>query len=155
MRTIVEGTIGLPHARRRRSRLAMWVVAAVMVDPLVVQAQALILSAPITAPRLTDSAQPGTSAIVMPRFGARPWSPSGWGLFATVAGRSADLTSRNGWAEDPNAAPREMEAGLGWRGRTMSATIGYAQPDFGPRIDYLHSPRSQGLVGFNFSLHTR
>jgi len=67
-----------------------------------------------------------------------------------------DLSNWNGWAEDPNARPGEMEAGLAWHGAALSATAGYTQPTFGPQTaTYPHSFRPQGLVGLSISFHPR
>src|ERR1017187_5442870 len=43
--------------------------------------------------------------VVMHRLRAGQWTPAGWGLFATAAGKSMDLSTMKGWAEDPNAGP--------------------------------------------------
>jgi hypothetical protein len=84
------------------------------------------------------------------------WSPSGWGLSATWRGRSTDMSSWNGWRDDPDARPGEAEAGLSWHGRDMSFMAGYAQPEFGAEAArYPHSPHPQGLMGLNVTFSTR
>ncbi len=73
-------------------------------------------------------------------------SPDGWGLYATMRGRTLDLRSRDGWSDDPRVQTRDVEAGYGWRGTHASAVIGYDQHDYGPRFDasYGHGARSPG-----------
>lgn len=84
-----------------------------------------------------------------------PWTPSGWGLFATAHGQSMDLAGPRRWAEDADARPDQLEAGFGWRGRNASATAGYVQPDFGTRDDdHPNSKRPSGLFGLTVTFHT-
>ena len=89
----------------------------------------------------------------------------GWGLYATLQGRSMDLQSRD-WADDPQAQPRDIAAGYGWRNGNAEALIGYDQHDFGPKRQQLIAPgerdpnepppvSSSGVLGFSFVLHGR
>ena len=65
---------------------------------------------------------------------------SGWGLYATLHGRSMDLSSHS-WADDPRVQPRDVEAGYGFRSGLASALIGYDQHDYGPKRPARHRPR--------------
>jgi hypothetical protein len=102
-----------------------------------------------------DIGAPEGGNIVMHRLKTKQWTPTGWALFATAGGRSMDLSTLKGWAEDPNAGPRELAAGLGWRGRNVSAMMGYTRPDFGARVDNPHGARPQGLMGISIELRSR
>jgi hypothetical protein len=93
--------------------------------------------------------------------------PAGWGLYATMHGRSTELSSpRFDWADDPSVQPRDIEAGYGWRGGRASALIGYDQHDYGPKLQRALSAHerdpnepppvtSSGVLGFSFVLHGR
>ena len=89
----------------------------------------------------------------------------GWGLYATLQGRSMDLQSRD-LADDPHVQPRDIEAGYGWRDGRTEALIGYDQHDFGPRRQQQIAPgerdpndpqpvSSSGVLGFSLVLHSR
>jgi hypothetical protein len=89
----------------------------------------------------------------------------GWGLYATLHGRSMDIASRD-WAEDPHVQPHDVEAGYGWRDGATTALIGYDQHDYGPRFQQTipHRQRnpndpppvnSPGVLGFSLVLHGR
>jgi hypothetical protein len=95
--------------------------------------------------------------VAAPRFEVRQWTPpAGWGLFATVGGRSKDLSDRSDWAQDPSAQAGEAAAGLGWHGPNASAVVGYDRPNNGAPADlYPHSPQPQGLLGFSLAYHMR
>ena len=93
-------------------------------------------------------------------------TPHGWGVFATVQGRSIDLRSRDlGWSDDPQTRPGDIQAGLGWRRNRVSAVLGFQQADYGPH-DYVApgiDPRNEpgprrdggGVIGLGFSLLSR
>jgi hypothetical protein len=89
----------------------------------------------------------------------------GWGLYATLQGRSMDLGARD-WAENPHTQARDVEAGYGWRAGNTTALIGYDQHDYGPRLQRTgsHTQRdpnepppvnSPGVLGFSLVLHGR
>ena len=93
--------------------------------------------------------------------------PAGWGLYATMHGRSTELTGpRMDWADDPAVQPRDIEAGYGWRSGRATALIGYDQHDYGPRLQRANAPgqrdpneppsvSSSGVLGLSFVLHGR
>jgi hypothetical protein len=94
-----------------------------------------------------------------------PQAGSGWGLYATLHGRSMDLNSHS-WADDPRVQPRDVEAGYGFRSGMASALIGYDQHDFGPKAPHAIAPgardpnepptvQSGGVLGVSFVLHAR
>lgn len=101
-------------------------------------------------------------SVPAPQSHARP--PDGWGLAATVHGRSMDLGSRDdGWADDPRVPSRDIEAGYGWRGAAVSALVGYDQHDFGPTKPSYgpawrdggnpHPAGSGGVLGLSLVVH--
>jgi hypothetical protein len=131
-----------------------------------------ILIALASAPGLAHAdpaagAQPSdakTYAVAAPTAGPGHISP-GWGLYATMQGRSMDVSSRS-WSDDPNVQPRDVEAGYGWRSGGTTALIGYDQHDYGPkapraigrgRRDPNEPPQVQGsgVLGFSLVLHGR
>lgn len=60
----------------------------------------------------------------------------GWGLFATISGRSTDLDSLHlQWSDDPRVHGHDVEAGYGWRKGATTAVIGYEEHDYGPKYD--------------------
>lgn len=90
--------------------------------------------------RLSFQASPGTGLDgAAPRFAAPALtSPlvgaaQGWGLFATLPGRSIDFgASGVGWRPDPDARAFEVQAGYGWRDPNLETVIGYSRYDLGP-----------------------
>lgn len=59
-------------------------------------------------------------------------TPQGWGMFATMNGRSTDLGARDfQWSDNPHVQAHDVEAGYGWRSGSATAVIGYADHDFG------------------------
>jgi hypothetical protein len=93
-------------------------------------------------------------------------APHGWGVFATVQGRSIDIRSRDlGWSDDPHTRAGDIEAGFGWRRDRVSAVLGYQQIDFGYRSDPApgQDPKNQpgahwgggGVLGLGFALRSR
>jgi hypothetical protein len=101
--------------------MGKWLILAVLLLPIAARADPLYPPRPIRhaiypVPAMTDVG--GAS--------------KGWGLYATVEGRSLDLRSRDlGWADDPSARSSDLEAGYGWRDGRASALIGYGQYDEG------------------------
>jgi hypothetical protein len=87
----------------------------------------------------------------------------GWGLFATLSGRSMDVGGRDfRWSEDPSVQAHEVEAGYGWRNGAATAVIGYAQHDFGPKYETtaqerqdrdVHRFGGSGVLGLSLVLH--
>ncbi len=153
MQGYVEDLGDLIQARRRAQVAAILAIALAL--PLSAKAQTM---GPVATLAVSAGAAVGRTdggVFPAPRLKTDHWSPKGWGLFATTGGRSLDLSRRGGWADDPNASLGETEAGLGWRGRRITAVMGYAQPDFGPVAEYPHSPRPQGVVGLNIAFRTR
>jgi hypothetical protein len=127
-------------------------VAALTAVPLAARAE----------PRSADAAQtPVTYAVPQPGGHARPGE--GWGLYATMSGRSMDLGDRDfEWSEDPRVQPHDVEAGYGWRSGAASAVLGYQEHDFGPKyattaqerqdLD-VHRVRGSGVLGLSLVLH--
>jgi hypothetical protein len=83
--------------------------------------------APTRAPR-------EVAVEVPPPAIARPsHPPTGWGTYATFKGRTLDLRAAGlsldgaGWANDARVLQNDVEAGYGWRGQGVSATVGYAE----------------------------
>lgn len=88
----------------------------------------------------------------------------GWGLFATMSGRSMDIGSRDfQWSDDRSVQPHDVEAGYGWRKGATTAVIGYEEHDFGPKYDAAsipdvrdpdaHRVGSSGVLGLSLVLH--
>ena len=89
----------------------------------------------------------------------------GWGLFATLNGRSTDVGAHDlQWADDPGVQPHDVEAGYGWRKGAATAVIGYDEHDFGPKYDAASVPDvrdpdahrisgSGGVLGLSLVLH--
>lgn len=88
----------------------------------------------------------------------------GWGLFATISGRSTDLDSLHlQWTDDPRVQRHDVEAGYGWREGSTTALIGYEEHDFGPKYDAAtipdlresgaHGIGGSGVLGFSVVLH--
>jgi hypothetical protein len=144
------------RAGRARSTRALLTLAVALTGPLAAHAQAVKpLIGPLIGPPAEREIGSPDAAYPLTQPGAsQPWTPRGWGLFATAGGRSMDLARRSGWAVDPNARPGETEAGLGWRGRNALAVMGYATPDPGAAINYPRIQPPQGVVGLNLALRT-
>ena len=136
-------------------------------------ASALLL--PLTAPSAVwagpgPTPPPSVRAVEMSYPVEAPIAPArqlanGWGLYATMRGRSMDLTSHD-WAEDPHVQSHDVEAGYGWRDGKTTALIGYDQHDYGPRFQRMVSRtqrdpnepppvNSPGVLGFSLVLHGR
>ncbi len=88
----------------------------------------------------------------------------GWGLFATISGRSTDLAAHAlQWSDDPSVQPHDVEAGYGWRKGAATAVIGYEEHDFGPKYDAAsvpdlkdpdaHHVGGSGVLGLSLVLH--
>jgi hypothetical protein len=125
----------------------------------------LILAAIAATIPLAAQAQPGLAVYDVPAPHSDARLPDGWGLSATVRGRTLDLGSRDdGWADNPGVPTRDIEAGYGWRGPAVSALVGYDQHDFGPtgqptggpawRAGDPHQARRSGVLGLNLVVHT-
>jgi len=101
----------------------------------------LVLAAIAAAVPLAARAQPADAVYDVPAPQSHARVPDGWGLSATLQGRSMDLGARDdGWAEDPRVQSRDIEAGYGWRGQAVSALVGYDQHDFGPNNQQGYGP---------------
>jgi hypothetical protein len=121
----------------------------------------LVLAAP-TWPLLAR-AEPGADGNSYRVVPAATGAPSrGWGVYATVHGRSLDLRARGqGWVDDPRTRPGDVQAGLGWRGDHFSTVVGYQEVDYGrqsalgPGVDPMNTGRdhesSQGVLGLGFA----
>ena len=126
--------------------------------------------APMIAHAEPSTHSPSTDEVIATSYGARPpvahgYLSPGWGLYATMGGRSMDLQSRD-MSDDPHVQPRDIEAGYGWRDGRATALIGYDQHDFGPRTEQTLAPgerdpnepppvSSSGVLGFSLVLHAR
>ena len=97
-------------------------MAAMAALPTVVHAD------PAAAPTIAPSA----ITYDVPRPSEHGTMPQGWGMFATLNGRSTDLGARDfQWADDPHVQAHDVEAGYGWRSGSATAIIGYEDHDFG------------------------
>jgi hypothetical protein len=100
-----------------------------------------VLAAVAVAMPISLHAQPADAVYDVPAPQSHARLPDGWGLSATMQGRTMDLRDRgDGWAEDPRVQSRDIEAGYGWRGRTVSAVVGYDQHDYGPKYEQAIAP---------------
>jgi hypothetical protein len=106
--------------------------------------------------------QPVTYDVPQPAEHAR--LAQGWGLFATISGRSMDIGERDfQWSDDPSVQARDVEAGYGWRKGAATAVIGYEEHDFGPKYQAETSPGLKdpdahrigggGVLGLSLVLH--
>jgi hypothetical protein len=106
--------------------------------------------------------QPITYDVPQPADHAR--LSQGWGLFATMNGRSTDIGARDmQWSDDPGVQPHDVEAGYGWRKGAATAVFGYDEHDFGPKYDAASvrdmkdpdAPRvgDSGVLGLSLVLH--
>lgn len=122
---------------------------------------------PIPMRQIVYAPSASSSAFHALAAGTMAHVSSGWGLRATLDGRSMDLGARDfNWAEDTVAGSRDMEAGFGWRGANSDALFGYSRHEIGPAPD--HGPGRSGsafptgprwhapsVLGFSFILRTR
>ena len=107
--------------------------------------------------------QPVTYDVPQPAEHAR--LSQGWGLFATLNGRSTDVGAHDlQWADDPGVQPHDVEAGYGWRKGAATAVIGYDEHYFGPKYDAASVPDVRdpdahrvggagGVLGLSLVLH--
>ncbi len=120
---------------------------------------AALAAAPLT---VRAAPQPVTYAVPQPTDHAR--LSQGWGLFATMNGRSTDIGARSlQWSDDPGVQPHDVEAGYGWRKGAATAVIGYDEHDFGPKYDAAsvpdvkdpdaHRRGDSGVLGLSLVLH--
>ena len=137
--------------------MGKWLLVSALLMPAVAQAGPHPFAPP------ADRTEPASYAVEAPA--AHGHISSGWGLYATLRGRSMDLASRD-WAEDPRVQPRDVEAGYGWRDGKTTALIGYDQHDYGPKYQRMVSytqrdpnepppVNSAGVLGFSLVLHGR
>jgi hypothetical protein len=127
----------------------------------------LVLAAIAATLPLAGLAQPSPAVYDVPAPASHARLPDGWGLAATVRGRTMDLGARDdGWADDPRVPSRDIEAGYGWRGRAVSALVGYDQHDFGPTSRQTlgpawrdagdpHPAGDSGVLGLSLVVHAR
>ena len=126
----------------------------------------LVMAAMAPAMALAEpAAQPDRTYTAALPQAAATHEPSGWGVYATLHGRTLDLQSQDtGWADDPDLRGGDIEAGVGWRGQRASALVGFVQRDLG-RPDWAAAvdPRRRGwlahdtsdVLGFSVSLRSR
>lgn len=143
--------------------MGRWLLAAALVLPLAARADPPRMVEPADGawqppqPTRAQSYAPQPPADATARY-------AGWGMRATIRGRSIDLNSlRAGWAQDPDASPADIEAGYGWRKGSADAVLGYGE--FGSensrdgadsRLGSLRHPvGARGVLGFSFVLHGR
>jgi hypothetical protein len=110
------------------------------------------------APARTEPAQ----RFKLTPFVAHPDAPSpGFGVVANAGNRAINLTQPTTWSVSPDASVSSTQLGLGWRGRSLSAVVGYvrpgagAQPDVNFANDHTPSFRPRGMVGFGLGLRFR
>jgi hypothetical protein len=136
--------------------MGKWLLTAAMFAPMIANAE--------------PADNPSTDRPIPASYSAQPpalhnHDIGGWGLYATMRGRSMDLQSRD-MSDDPHVQPRDIEAGYGWRSGRTTALIGYDQHDFGPRTEQTLAPgerdpnvppsvSSSGVLGFSLVLHGR
>ena len=135
--------------------------AALTVAPLCIPACAQ--AAPQTLPVASPAAASSVTYDV-PAPSAHGTMPQGWGMFATLNGRSTDLAARDfQWADDPRVQAHDVEAGYGWRNGAATAVIGYEDHDFGRTEDATAQERQDrdvhrfssgsGVLGLSLVLH--
>ena len=124
---------------------------------------ALLMAAPAMA---EPAARPPVKPVEYPVKLEQPTGvePSGWSLYASMRGRSLDLSQPSqGWADDPTLQRGDVQAGYGWRADGATALVGYIQhgsaPQFGPKppddTPNGHRRDAGGLIGVGFVLHGR
>lgn len=135
---------------------------------------AALAAAPICVPVVaraapqTPVASPAASTVTydVPAPTQHGTMPQGWGMFATLNGRSTDLGARDfQWADDRRVQAHDVEAGYGWRSGAATAVIGYEDHDFGRTEDATAQERQDrdvhrfsggsGVLGLSLVLHGR
>ena len=120
---------------------------------------AALAACPLAARAAPPAADPVTYDVPQPTAHGR--LAEGWGVFATLKGRSMDLDSHD-WSDDPRVQAHDVEAGYGWRSGGATAVIGYEAHDFGPKAPTtaqerqdrdVHRFRDSGVLGFSLVLH--
>jgi len=125
----------------------------------------LLVAALLWPPTAKAAPDEGRTYRVIPAVGNGA-PPRGWGVYATVQGRSMGLRSRgDGWVDDPQVSSGDVQAGFGWRRNRMSTVLGYQEIDFGqrlfqgPGVDPMNTGKpgedSIGVIGLGFSLRSR
>ena len=139
--------------------MSKWLLVSALFLPLAAHAGSRI------EPPAPDKAAEHTYPVAAPA--SHGHLPAGWGLYATMHGRSTELTGpQMDWAEDPTVQPRDIEAGYGWRDGRATALIGYESHDYGPKPQQTaraleRDPNqpppvdSAGVLGFSLVLHGR
>ena len=130
---------------------------AILFSPALLAGCLLMPMAGHADPSLTPVAY---SALPPATHGA---APSGWGLSATVSGRSMDLQTRTlEWVNNTAVRSGDADVGFGWRRRGSSIVLGYEQrgvtspaPDFGPKRDLGRRSDNPGYLGLNLTLRHR
>jgi hypothetical protein len=90
----------------------------------------MLAVAALAAPVAHADPQPVTYDVTQPTEHGR--LSQGWGLFATMSGRSMDIGARDfQWSDDHSVQPHDVEAGYGWRKGAATAVLGYEDHDFG------------------------
>jgi hypothetical protein len=125
-----------------------WLLIAAMLWPAAAQAQPTDVTYDVPAPQ------------------SHGRLPDGWGLYATLQGRSMDLSSNDhSWAQDTRVQSHDVEAGYGWRSGSTSAVLGYDQHDYAPKYqtaigrggfrdpDAPPVPGDSGVLGLSFTVH--
>ena len=152
-----------------------WLLIPAVLTAPVARGDPLNLTAP-AAPTTSAPSASGPAAPATTGRGAADYAPpplaaptvryDGWGMRATIAGRSMDLDAPlSGWASDPAAGPKDIQAGYAWRSGGADAVLGYGQFDLGAkgdpggdtsRFDALRRHGgADGVLGFSFVLHGR
>jgi hypothetical protein len=125
-----------------------------------------VLAAIAAAIPLIANAQPTDVTYDVPAPQSHDRLPDGWGLYATMQGRSMDLSSNDhAWTQDPRVQSHDVEAGYGWRSGGTSAVIGYDQHDYAPKYQAAIGrggwrdpnappvPGDSGVLGFSLTMH--
>ncbi len=123
----------------------------------------LMMAAPAMAePAAKPPAKPVEYPVTLtPLSGVQP---SGWSLYASMRGRSMDLSQPGqGWADDPTLQRGDIQAGYGWRAAGTTALVGYIQHGSAPVVGLKppddtpngHRRDAGGVIGVGFVLHGR
>jgi hypothetical protein len=144
--------------------MGRWLLAAALALPLAARADP---PQPPPGPTIVTT-QPAIDEAHAPAYAPQPpldptVSYTGWGLRASIQGRSLDLDSLSGgWSADSSAGPRDIEAGYGWRKGAADAMFGYGQygpgapGDGGPHFEAERGhDGAGGVIGFSLVLHAR